>query len=99
MKPFDQRWQSLAQHARRTPDETPAELPFGFAARIMANLRESERAESSWADLLSIVGLRAVVATTCVFLASAGFAFAEWYEFRIEPPALETAVTSALNWP
>lgn len=97
MNDFDQRWQLLAQHARRIPDEAMTELPLGFATRIMARVRESSG--EAWVDVFNILGLRAVLATSFAFLLSAGFAYSDWFENRIEPPALDRIVTSDLSWP
>ncbi len=97
MNEFDQRWRKLAQNAGRISDEGLPELPFGFATRVIAGSREA--GAESWDDLLSALGLRAVLVTTCLCLVSAGFAFSEWYSFRMERPELEQTFTSELPWP
>lgn len=68
MNDFDQRWQTAAQAARRVADE-PAELPFGFATRVLARF-ENTPAEP-WLDLLTALGLRAVLTSAILFIASA----------------------------
>ncbi len=97
MSAFDQRWQLLARQAGRLLDEKLPELPLGFATRVLARSRETP--VESWEELLGSLSLRAVLITACVCLVSAGFAFAEWYEFGIERPVLEQTVTNELPWP
>ncbi len=97
MNDFDQRWQKLAQQADGLFDEAQPELPFGFATRILTRSRES--AAASWEDIVSALGLRAILATTAIGLIAAGLAFCDWYEFRIERPAVERTFTNDLSWP
>lgn len=97
MTDFDQRWQKLAKHADGLLDEALPELPFGYATRILARSRET--VAEPWEDIVSALGLRAIFATAAVGLAAAGFAFADWYEFRIERPAVERTITNDLSWP
>lgn len=98
MNDFDQRWQTLAQQARQAPsEEMDGELPLGFATRVMARAREVST--EPWEDAFNLLGLRALLATAVLFLLSAGFAFSEWYDTRLELPALEKTVTSELSWP
>jgi hypothetical protein len=97
MNDFEQRWQTLAKRAGRMLDESLPDLPLGFATRVLANRREP--AAESWEELLGALSLRAVVLTACLCAIGAGFAFSEWYEFRIERPVLEQSVTNELSWP
>lgn len=97
MNDFEQRWQLLARKAGRMLDDTLPSLPPGFATRVLAHSQEA--APESWEDLLGALSLRAVMITTCLCLISAGFAFSQWYEFRIERPVLEQTVTNELSWP
>ena len=97
MNDFEQRWQLLARKAGRMLDDNLPAAPFGFTARVLARRREP--AVESWEDLLGALSLRAVLVTGCLCAISAGFAFSQWYEFRIEPPALDRAVTNELTWP
>lgn len=97
MNDFDQRWQVLARKAGRLLDEKLPAMPPGLAARVLARRREAP--VESWEDLLSALSLRAVLVTTCLCLVCAGFAFSEWYEFRIVRPALERSMTSELPLP
>lgn len=97
MNDFDQRWQKLAKHADGLLDEALPELPFGFATRVLSRSRES--AAETWEDIVSALGLRAILVTAAVCLVTAGFAFSDWYEFRIERPAVERTFTSDLSWP
>ena len=97
MNDFNQRWQKLAQQAGGLSEEGLAELPFGFAARVIAGGREA--AVESWDELLGAMGLRALLVTTCLCLITAGFAFSEWYEFGIERPTVEQTMTNDLAWP
>ncbi|MFZ4595077.1 MAG: hypothetical protein ACOYOF_12530 [Verrucomicrobiaceae bacterium] len=97
MNDFDQRWQVLASKAGRMLDEKLPDLPLGFATRVLAHSREAPA--ESWEDLLGALSLRAVLVTTCLCLVSAGFAFSQWYEFRMERPTLERSMTSELPLP
>jgi len=98
MTDFHQRWQTLAREARRHPGALFEPPPLGFATRVIARFQETPA--EAWEDILSAFGLRAVLATTLLFLLSAGFAFSGWYESRMEPPALVVLpVTSELSWP
>ncbi len=68
MTDFHQRWQMAAEAARRTKDE-PADLPYGFTTRVLARF-ENTPAEP-WVDLLTALGLRAMLTSAVLFLASA----------------------------
>ena len=97
MNEFDNRWQTLAHHAGSLADESLADLPFGFAVRVMAGSRETM--VESWDELLSALSLRALLVTTCLGLITAGFAYSEWYPGGIERPDMEQALTNELPWP
>lgn len=97
MKDFDQRWQHLAQEARRATEADLPALPFGFTTRVLAQARQTTG--EVWVEVLNGLGLRAVLATAVVFGLSAGYAFSGWFESRIEAPALDRAVTMELSWP
>lgn len=97
MNDFDQRWQELARQADGLFDGALPELPFGFAMRVLARSREATA--ETWEDIVSTLGLRAILATTAIGLVAAGLAFSDWYEFRIERPAVERTFTSDLSWP
>lgn len=97
MNDFDQRWQTLARNADALLEEALPELPCGFATRVLARSRESAR--ESWEDMVSALGLRAILATSVVALVTAGLAFYDWYDFRIERPAVERTFTNELPWP
>ena len=97
MNDFDQRWRKLAHQAGGLANDGPAELPFGFAARVLAGGREAPA--EAWDELLSALGLRALLVTACLCLVTAGFAFSEWYPSGIERPELEQSLTNELPWP
>lgn len=98
MNDFDQRWQTLTRHARQAFSEEVSEGPsLGFAIRVMEFAKETSG--EGWEEVFNQLGLRAVLATAIVFLMSAGFAFSEWYDPRLELPALGKTVTSELSWP
>lgn len=97
-KDFDQRWQTLAAQARQVPEEQSLEdLPLAFTTRVMARAREVST--EAWEEVFNLLGLRAVLATAVVFLLSVGFIASEWYDSRLELPALEKTLTSDLSWP
>ncbi len=91
MNRFDDRWKIATESARPLWHEATGDLPFGFASRALARWRETP--VESWADIFCSFGRRAMIAVLAVSLASAGFAYFQWYETRIEPPALERAVS------
>ena len=68
MNDFDQRWQTAAQAARRVADER-GELPFGFTTRVLARFENTP--VEPWIDLLTALGLRAVLTSAFLFIASA----------------------------
>ncbi len=93
---FDKRWQHLAGLAGRA-EESAAEVPWGLTTRVLAHSRtpNSENALEIWSRL----SIRALLIATGLFLLSGGYALMEWYDFRIEAPALERSLTSELSWP
>lgn len=97
MNDFDQRWRTLANKVGGLPEEDRPEPPFGFAARVIAGGRET--VSESWDELLTSLGLRAVLVTACLCLVSAGFVLLDWYPDGIETPAMEQTVTNQLAWP
>ena len=90
MKNFDQRWQTSIQAARQAPTE-PMGLPYGFTTRLLARFQEAPT--ETWSEVFAVLGLRALFVTAFLFLVSASFAAAHWYEFRIETPALENPLS------
>lgn len=96
MNGFDKRWTTLAQHASTAAEEGGMEAPFGFAARMVA-LWQAAPAEP-WEDLFAAFSRRALMGLAAACLISAGYAFFEWYEFRIERPQLELSVSSEFSW-
>ena len=68
MNDFHSRWQAVAQAARRAKDE-PSNLPFGFTTRVLARF-ENTPAEP-WVDLLTALGIRAVLTSAVLFFVSA----------------------------
>ena len=97
MNEFNQRWQTLAHEAGSLADEALAELPYGFATRVIAGSREA--VVETWEELISALGLRALLVTACLCLITAGFAYSELYPAGIERPELEQTLTNELPWP
>lgn len=97
MTDFDHRWQKLAQKARLSPAGPAADLPHGFATRVLALARQPAR--EAWEEVLALFSLRAVLATSGLFLLSASLAFSDWFDARLEPPVLERTLLSDLTWP
>lgn len=87
----------MARNAGALLEEALPELPCGFAPRVLARSRES--APECWEDILSALGLRAILAAGVAALVAAGLAFYDWYDFRIERPAVERTFTNELSWP
>ncbi len=88
---IDQRWKTTAAAARPVWHDAAGELPFGFATRTLARWRETPR--ESWEDILILFGRRTMIAALALCFASAGFAYVNWYDAPIEPPALELVVS------
>ncbi len=97
MNDFDQRWQKLAKQADGLFDGALPELPFGFAARVLARSREATA--QTWEDIFSVLGLRAVMVSLCLCAISAGLAYTEAYPSRIEHPTIEQPLDGVLLWP
>lgn len=96
MNDFDKRWHSAAQAARLTPDE-PAELPFGFATRVLARF-ESTPVEP-WLDMLTALGLRAVLTTAVLFIASAALVVWQIDVMSLTPTWIETPLSPSVFLP
>ncbi|MEN3943660.1 hypothetical protein WJU23_20340 [Prosthecobacter sp. SYSU 5D2] len=97
MTDFNNRWQTLSQNARQAPLDPAADLPHGFATRVLALARQPSH--EAWEEVLTVLGLRAVLATGGLFLLSASLTFSDWFDTRLEPPALELTFLSDLTWP
>ena len=96
MNDFDQRWRSATQAARSAPD-VPAALPFGFATRIVARFQETPA--EPWLDILSTLGLRAVLASALLFVASAVLVAAQCYDSVLSPTLIETPLSPRVFLP
>lgn len=96
MNDFDQRWHSATRAAHSAPHD-PAELPFGFATRVLARF-ENNPAES-WVDLFTALGLRAVLASALVFIASAALVAAQCYDSVLSPTLIETPLSPRVFLP
>ena len=70
---FNQRWSTAAKTARQVPDDASEAVPFGFTTRLMARFQESP--VEPWVDLMTALGLRAVVTSALLFAASAVLVF------------------------
>jgi hypothetical protein len=99
MKEFEPRWQALAARAREVEmGELPRELPLGFATRVLARAAESAAAETL-DEILSSLGLRALVTACVLCAASAALAYAVVLDARLERPALEQSLAEEFPWP
>lgn len=88
MKPFPDRWQSLAQAARHAPDER-FEMPPGFTTRVLARWKEAP--EESLPEVIIVLSKRFLMASALLFILSTALAAAwvdvsEWTPNWIEPP-------------
>lgn len=73
-------------------------MPFGLAMRVIAGGREPMT--ETWDEVLSALGLRALVVTAFLCLISAGFAYAELYSTDgIDSPQLHQTFSDDLPWP
>jgi hypothetical protein len=86
-RPSEQAWTKLARLAADAPAE-PADVPFGFAGRVVAqwksNRRESTLAAFEW------LTLRGLAVALIIFVGSAAFG----YETLAEVVAGETSMVS-----
>jgi len=96
MTDFHQRWQTTAQAARRATDE-PADLPFGFTTRVLARF-ENTPAEP-WVDLLTALGLRAVLTSAILFAASAALVAWQVDFVTLAPSWIEAPLSPRLLLP
>ena len=96
MNDFDQRWQSAARVARSAPDE-PAELPFGFTTRVLARFQNTPA--EPWVDLLTALGLRAVLTSAVLFIASAALVAWQMDFITLAPTLIETPLSPSLFLP
>jgi hypothetical protein len=87
---FNQRWRAAASSARHVADDASEVLPFGFSTRLLARFQESP--VEPWVDLMTALGLRAVVTSALLFVASAALVFwqldavplvADWIEVPV----------------
>lgn len=94
MNEFDQRWKTAACAARRTPDAIST-LPFGFSTRILAQFQGIET--EPWLELVTTLGLRAVVTSAALFVASTVLAMWQveflplvpsWFDSTLSPRLL-----------
>lgn len=97
MKNFHQRWQTAATSARRVQDDLAPELPYGFATRIVARFQEAPA--EPWLDILSALGVRAVLASALVFIASAVLVAAQCYDSVLSPTLIETPLSPRVFLP
>lgn len=96
MNDFDSRWQSAAQAARRSAGE-PAGLPFGFSTRVLARFQNTPA--EPWVDLLTALGLRAVLTSALLFVASAALVAWQMDFISLAPSLIETPISPSLFLP
>jgi hypothetical protein len=65
---FNQRWSAAVSSARRVREEA-GELPFGLTTRVLARFEEAP--VEPWGELMSSLGLRAVMTSALLFAVSA----------------------------
>lgn len=67
MKPTDQRLEQLADRARAAAQPATADLPFGFATRVLAATRSQGDAAVLWVRFsLASLPLAALAAAACI---------------------------------
>lgn len=100
MKEFEPRWQALASRARAVETAAPLpELPLGFATRVLARATEGGGVAETLDEILSTLGLRALVTACVLCAASAALAYTEVLDARLERPALEQSLAEEFPWP
>lgn len=97
MNDFDQRWQKLAQQARYSPEEESENLPLGFSTRVLARLQQAPT--EAWEEIFNAFGLRAVLASALIFLASAAWVIAQVEPLRLDSSWVETPSLTGLLLP
>jgi hypothetical protein len=78
MKGPDADLDRLLHAAARSPDESPAEPPFGFATRVLAAWRSGQGSANDVADLTRFLRRTGVIAFAILTIASA----AAYRQFR-----------------
>ena len=98
MKPtFHQRWQTLTQAARQSPPEEASTLPLGFTTQLLARFRQTPT--DPWQELLTSLGMRAVLTSAVVFTAAVSL-FWSWLDTAaLVPLWIESPITSQLSLP
>lgn len=70
MKPMD-RWSALARRVRAHPEPPPAEMPFGFAARVLAGWKAAETDPPLDLEIVELLRRAAAAAAVVVLLSLA----------------------------
>ena len=96
MNDFHPRWQAAAQAARRAKDE-PSELPYGFTTRVLARFQNTP--VEPWVDLLTALGLRAVLTSAVLFLASAALVAWQMDFISLAPSWVDAPISPKLLLP
>jgi hypothetical protein len=93
---FHQRWGAAAKAARQVSEE-PGELPFGFTTRVLARFQETP--VEAWVDLVTALGLRAVVTSAVLFAACAALAVWQVDKPPLVPDWIEVPFVPGVFWP
>lgn len=96
MNDFHPRWQAAAQAARRAKDEL-SELPCGFTTRVLARFQNTP--VEPWVDLLTVLGLRAVLTSAVLFLASAALVVWQMDFISLSPSWVDAPLSPKLLLP
>ncbi len=96
MNEFDRRWQTGAARARE-PKPEPAEVPIGFAQRVVARARSSPSPSTPWELICERLTWRALACAGVVLVASLFLDPPSTPESESFLPAVET-VTPNLFW-
>lgn len=93
---FHGRWQVAATAAQRVREDAGA-LPFGFTTRLMA--RFGEAPAEPWVELMTALGLRAVVTAAVLFLGCAAVMVWQMEGMPLVPEVIEVSFVSEVLLP
>jgi hypothetical protein len=93
---FDQRWSAAASSARRVREEME-ELPFGFATRVLARFEAAP--VEPWVELMTALGLRAVVTSAVLFLGCAALMVWQMEGVLLVPDMIEVPLVTEVFLP
>lgn len=93
---FNQRWSAAASSARRVREET-GELPFGLTTRVLARFEAAP--VEPWVELMTVLGMRAVVTSAVLFLGCAAVMVWQMEGVPLVPDLIEVPLVTEVFLP